>query len=174
MELIAFYSFSGLVLISALFILLSRNLMYAVFAMFLCFLGIAALFVLSGADFLAVSQLMVYVGGILVLLVFGIMLTRPKSRSEDYTHANYIEVGISRRVWGGAVAIILFLLLGSVILQGNFMVEETALLGKSTLKTLGIQLMTSHLLPFEIAAVLLLIALVGAAYLALHRDSTHE
>lgn len=174
MELIAFYSFSGLVLMAALFILFVRNLMYAVFALFLCFVGVAALFVLSGADFLAVSQLMIYVGGILILLVFGVMLTRPKMRKEDYTHANYVETGNARYGWGGIVGVTLFALLAAVIIQGNFLPDGQQITAKSTLRTLGVELMTSHLLPFEIAAVLLLIALVGAAYLALHRDPKHE
>jgi NADH:ubiquinone oxidoreductase subunit 6 (subunit J) len=174
MELIAFYFFSTIVLLGAIFILITRNLMYSVFSLFLCFVGVAALFVLSRADFLAVAQLMIYVGGILILLVFGVMLTRPKLRSEDNTYANYVEADNGRRLWAGGVGLILFFLLLSVIFQGNFISTEQHITAKSTIQTLGVELMTSHLLPFEIAAVLLLIALVGAAYLALHREPEHK
>lgn len=174
MELIAFYFFASLVLLGGLFIFFTRNLMYAAFALFLTFLGVAALFVLASADFLAVAQLMVYVGGILILLVFGVMLTRPRMRKQDYTHANYVETGNARRFWSGITGAVLFLLLTTVILQGNFLPAEQQITAKSTIQTLGVELMTSHLLPFEIAAILLLIALVGAAYLALNRDPEHE
>jgi NADH:ubiquinone oxidoreductase subunit 6 (subunit J) len=170
MEAAAFYSFSILAIASALFILFSRNLIYGAFALFLTFLGVAALYVLAGADFLAVTQIMVYVGGILVLLIFGIMLTQ-KANNNTVSHTpNKVEVLPSREIAGFLVGSGLFVFLGYIILDARFVMQGEVISSNSTIRTIGVELMTSHLLPFEIAAILLLVALVGAAYLALNRN----
>lgn len=169
-ELIVFYAFAALTLGAGVFILLTRNLMYAAFALFLALLGVAALFVLAGADFLAVAQLMVYVGGILVLLIFGIMLTRIPDPEATSQTPNRVLVDLGRGFWGGAVALALFIVLFLVIVQANFALVGDTLNSRSTIRTLGVELMTTHLLPFEIAGILLLVALVGAAYLAMNRN----
>ncbi|MGV3604326.1 MAG: NADH-quinone oxidoreductase subunit J [Dyadobacter fermentans] len=170
MEAIIFYIFSALTLLAGLFILVSRNLIYGAFALFLAFLGVAALYVLAGADFLAVSQIMIYVGGILVLLIFGIMLTQKREKSDDSTRHNRVEVPITRRIWGVLVGVGFFGLLVKVILSSDFAMAGAEMSTKSTIRTIGVELMTSHLLPFEVAAILLLVALIGAAYLALNRN----
>jgi NADH:ubiquinone oxidoreductase subunit 6 (subunit J) len=170
MEVTAFYIFAALAIIAALFILFSRNLIYGAFALFLSFLGVAALYVLSGADFLAVTQIMVYVGGILVLLIFGIMLTQNTNKKSISTTPNKVETILSREVWGFFTGVGLFGFLGYIILEAQFNLTGAAISSKSTIRTIGVELMTSHLLPFEIAAILLLVALVGAAYLALNRN----
>ncbi|PWJ59937.1 NADH-quinone oxidoreductase subunit J [Dyadobacter jejuensis] len=174
MELIAFYGFASLAIVSALFILLSKNLIYSAFALFVTFLGVAALYVLAGADFLAVTQIMIYVGGILVLLIFGIMLTQQTNKRAESTSANQVLAGSSRRVPAFIIAMATFLFFSLVIVSANFRIAGNVNLGKSTIKTIGVELMTSHLLPFEIAGILLLVALIGAAYLALNRNPSHE
>lgn len=172
MEVAAFYSFSILAIASALFILFSKNLIYAAFALFLAFWGIAALYVLAGADFLAVTQIMVYVGGILVLLIFGIMLTQKTNKQAVSSTPNRVEILITREVWGFLIGGGLFVFLAYVILSAQFKMNGEIISSKSTIKTIGVELMTSHLLPFEIAAILLLVALIGASYLALNRNPT--
>jgi NADH:ubiquinone oxidoreductase subunit 6 (subunit J) len=172
LELAVFYFFAALAVGAGLFILLTSNLMYAAFALFLALLGVAALFVLAGADFLAVTQLLVYVGGILVLLIFGVMLTRPPAGETTSQTPNRIEIGRGRTFWGAMLGLSLFLLLVAVLAGANFRLNGAALTHYSTIRTLGVELMTSHLLPFEIAGILLLVALVGAAYLALNRNPT--
>ncbi|WP_025762673.1 NADH-quinone oxidoreductase subunit J family protein [Dyadobacter tibetensis] len=174
MELIAFYGFAFLAIASALFILLSKNLIYSAFSLFLTFLGVAALYVLAGADFLAVTQIMIYVGGVLVLLIFGIMLTQQTNKGAHSSTSNRIMAESGRRFPGFALALLCFLFFTYVILSANFRIAGNVNLSKSTIKTIGVELMTSHLLPFEIAGILLLVALVGAAYLALNRNPTHE
>lgn len=169
MEVAAFYGFSILAIIAALFILFSKNLIYGAFALFLAFLGVAALYVLAGADFLGVTQIMIYVGGILVLLIFGIMLTQ-KARSDDPRAHNRVEILIKREVWGFLVGAGFFVFLIKIILSADFKMAGDINTSKSTIKTIGVELMTSHLLPFEIAGVLLLVTLVGAAYLAMNRN----
>jgi NADH:ubiquinone oxidoreductase subunit 6 (subunit J) len=174
MEVAAFYIFSGIAIISALFILFSRNLIYAAFALFLTFLGVAALYVLAGADFLAVTQIMVYVGGILILLIFGIMLTQKADKESVSSTPNRVMVSITRQFSGFLVGVGLFGFLSYIIGTSNFKMTGETNISRSTLKTIGVELMTSHLLPFEIAAILLLVALIGAAYLALNRNPAHD
>ncbi|WP_026629409.1 NADH-quinone oxidoreductase subunit J family protein [Dyadobacter alkalitolerans] len=169
MEIAAFYGFSLLAIIAALFILFSKNLIYGAFALFLAFLGVAALYILAGADFLGVTQIMIYVGGILVLLIFGIMLTK-KKKSDDSQHHNRVEILLSREVWGFLLGAGVFVMLVKIISSANFKMTGNLISSRSTIKTIGVELMTSHLLPFEIAAILLLVALVGAAYLAMNRN----
>src|SRR5689334_13462826 len=74
-EPIVFYVFAAITVGSALVVVLARSLIYSAFALLFTFAGVAGLYVLLGADFLAATQLLVYVGGILVLLLFGVMLT---------------------------------------------------------------------------------------------------
>jgi NADH-quinone oxidoreductase subunit J len=169
MELIAFYGFSGLLLGAALCILFTRNLIYAAFYLFLALLGVAALYVLAGADFLAITQILLYVGGILVLLVFGIMLTQTTERTTDATRPNRIEVPHAARWWGCIVAGSFFGWMWIVLSKSFFMTNGSLITERTTFRTLGIELMTTHLLPFELAGILLLVALVGASYLATHR-----
>ena len=170
MEVAAFYLFSFLAIVSAGFVLFTKNLIYSAFALFLVFLGVAALFVLAGADFLGVAQIMIYVGGILVLLIFGIMLTQKAGHSVDSSKHNRVDIAIGRKFWGALVATVLAGVLMKVIYTAEFKMAGEAVNRKSTIKTIGVELMTSHLLPFEIAAILLLVALIGAAYLALNRN----
>ena len=74
-EAIVFYVFAAVTVASAAIVVLARSLIYSAFALLFTFFGVAGLYVLLGADFLAATQLLVYVGGILVLLLFGVMLT---------------------------------------------------------------------------------------------------
>ena len=91
-----FYSFAGLTLLSALFILFTRNILYAAFALMLTFLGVAGIFIFLGAEFVAITQVLVYVGGIVILIVFGVMLTN-RLKGEKVT------TGVYRRFLGPVV-----------------------------------------------------------------------
>ncbi|MGB3588505.1 MAG: NADH-quinone oxidoreductase subunit J, partial [Tunicatimonas sp.] len=109
-EVAAFYVFAGLVVLSALVVLFTRNILYAAFSLLLTFLGVSAVYVLAGADFLAVMQIMVYVGGVLVLLIFGVMLTNQVAgKSVRTQHHN--------QFWGLLIGSALFFLLAKAIWQ---------------------------------------------------------
>ncbi len=171
MEIAAFYAFATVAVASALFILFSRSLMHAAFALFFTLVAVSALYILSGSDFLGIAQIMIYVGGILILIIFGIMLTRP-ARAGNSVSSNRIEVGASNRFLGGLAAAGLLALLLLVVLSTRFVLSGEVREMHSTLRSLGMELMTRHLLPFEMAAVLLLVVLIGASYLALNRKSS--
>jgi len=163
LEVAAFYGFAGLIVLSALVILFTRNVLYAAFSLLLTFLGIAAVYVLSGADFLAVTQILVYVGGILVLMIFGVMLTNKIAGQPVRTqHHN--------QFWGLVVGGTLFYLLAKSILTTNLVatpwMKNQEMVQTSTVQPLGIQLMSDYIFPFELTGILLLVALIGAAYVA--------
>jgi NADH-quinone oxidoreductase subunit J len=163
LEVAAFYGFAGLIVLSALVILFTRNVLYAAFSLLLTFLGIAAVYVLAGADFLAVTQILVYVGGILVLMIFGVMLT-------DKIAGQPVRTQHHNQFWGLVVGGTLFYLLAKSILTSNLAVtpwmKNQEMVQTSTVQPLGIQLMSDFIFPFELTGVLLLVALIGAAYVA--------
>ena len=166
---LATYTFAGLSLLAALGMLLTRSVLYAAFGLLVCLLALAGLYALAGADFLAVTQIMVYVGGVLVLLLFGIMYTqrsktgltdvRPLSRSLGLLVSGMLAVGLLTLIMGQADYL-------------NTLHPATAPEAMpSTVQPLGKLLMTRYLLPFELVAILLLMALIGATYIAAHQDA---
>ena len=164
---IAFYAFASLTLAGALAVLLTRNVMYAAFFLLLTLLGVAGLFVLASADFLAVAQVMIYIGGVLVLIIFGVMLThKPAATSPDSQRPNRI-VSPNRLGWVVAplVAGGLFVAFYALLMRARFPLLSRPVGWKSTITTIGQQLMTEYVVPFEIAGIVLLAALVGATYL---------
>jgi NADH-quinone oxidoreductase subunit J len=153
---LVFYVFAFITVVSAFIVVFSRNIIYSAFSLLFTFFGVAGLYVLLQADFLAVTQILIYVGGILVLLLFGVMLTNKVVNVE-------IKTGTLHTV---PALILVAIVAGS--LSGLFYStwRGVGLPSSSTLTTtrsLGEMLMTSYLLPFEIASVILLVALIGAA-----------
>jgi NADH-quinone oxidoreductase subunit J len=172
-----FFAFALLTVGSALAILLTRQLLHAAFALLLTFLGVAALYVLAGADFLAVTQVMIYVGGVLVLLIFGVMLTQQSTIAGAGFRSKRTD--LRTNPWLGLlVAGSLFGVLLTVVLRVNWSLfshlNPPAAPGtgshSSSIPTIGMQLMTEFALPFEVAAILLMVALIGAAYVASRKN----
>lgn len=155
---ILFYAFAIVTVVSAVGVVFSKSIVYAAFALLFAFFGVAALYVLLAADFIAVTQILLYVGGVLVLIVFGIMLT---------SRANSVEVKRGALTLAPAV-IVAGIIAGTLIgvltttawpMTGGGPFEQTA-------RPIGALLMTTFVLPFELASVLLLVALVGAVIIA--------
>lgn len=174
MALLAFYGFAALTIGGAIAMLLTRNVLYAAFFLLLTLLGVAALFVLAGADFLAIAQIMIYVGGVLVLVIFGVMLThkREPQAATDSQQPNRILT--LNRNWVGVllVAMPLFLALYTLLTRTNFAImNQPSPVWRTTVDTIGKQLMTEYIVQFEIVGILLLAALVGATYLASPRSN---
>jgi len=156
---LVFFVFALITLLSAFIVVFSRNIMYAAFALLFTFFGVAGLYVLLQADFLAVTQILIYVGGILVLLLFGVMLTNKVVNVEIKTGTlQTVPALILVAVVAGSLAGLFY-----SMWRGAGIPQEAA---RPTTKILGELLMTSYLLPFEIASVILLVALVGAAMTA--------
>ncbi len=135
-------------------------------ALVVTFLSVAALYVLVGAEFLAITQIMIYVGGIVVLLIFGVMLTNKLEGKALVTSSHRPVVGV-------LVAIVLFVGLYSTIGAVDFTTGQAAT-PANNIKTLGIGLMTNYILPFEVAAIVLLLGLIGASTIASNKTLDKE
>lgn len=136
----------------------SPNILRSAFALLFTFFGVAGLYVFLSADFLAATQLLIYVGGILILILFAVMLTQRIGLINISNQSQSVFVGSL------ASLVLLFLLL-AVILRTPWPVKEV---GEEVPTTAGIGrlLLTDFLLPFEIVSILLVAALVGAIILA--------
>jgi len=156
---IVFYAFAAITVLSAFVVVFSRNIMYAAFSLLFTFCGVAGLYVLLQADFLAVTQILIYVGGILVLMLFGVMLTN-KVVSVD------IKTGTLHTIPAMILAAIVLGSLAAVFYATWSKTPDPATATTSTTKAIGELLMTNFVLPFEVASVILLAALVGAAFMA--------
>ena len=151
---LAFYLFAALTLLSGLVVATSRNIVYSGFALLFTFFGVAGLYVLLSADFLAAMQVLVYVGGITVLILFAIMLTRDIA---DAAHSNPV---LNRPA--SALAAAGVLVMNLVVILGSDFPRRTAVSFEPISGGLGHQLLGKYLLPFEVASLLLLGVLVGA------------
>ncbi len=158
---IIFYFMALITVGSAVLVVISKNIMYSAFSLLFTFFGVAGLYVLLNADFLAITQIMIYIGGILILIIFGVMLTT-KIAGVDMKSGitGKIQLGIAALLSGG-----LFVLL-AVIFAGTKWFTAPSQPVQSTINQIGNELLTNYLLAFEAASVLLLIAIVGAALIA--------
>ncbi len=147
-------------------VVFANRLIHAVFALLFTFFGTAGLYIFLGADFVAGAQVMVYVGGILVLMVFGVMLT---NRIYD-VRILAERVNFKRSI---VVVGVGFALLAGIMMKTPWNVAQAAEPASSTAE-IGSLLMTTYLLPFEVAAMLLLAALIGASMLASGDDAEEE
>ena len=154
-EAAVFWVFAALTVGSAAVVVLARSLIYNAFALLFTFFGVAGLYVLLGADFLAATQLLIYVGGILVLLLFGVMLTH-KIYDLD------LRSEVTQPLAGWLVAICIFVVLTAIAVQTQWATGAPRA-PASTTRAIGELFMGQFLLPFEAASILLLVALMGAA-----------
>lgn len=163
---LAFFVFAAITVAGAFYLLFTKNVLYAAFSLLLTLLGISGLFVFAGADFLAVSQIMIYVGGILILLIFGIMLTNNKNFQRTNLQPNKIEVEHHNRFWAVLVAMIVFFVFLKIIFNANFHIIGKKIHNGSSIQQIGINLMTDYIFSFEVIGIFLLAALIGAVYIA--------
>ncbi len=143
---------------SALIVVTARNLVRSAFALLFTLGGVAGLYVYLAADFLAATQIIVYVGGILVLILFGVMLTSKIASVELYQGS--ARVGRSVLLFGG-----LLFILFSVIFNTEWRLRGQPEMEPTT-REIGRLFMTDFLLPFEVVSILLLAALIGAVLIA--------
>jgi NADH-quinone oxidoreductase subunit J len=159
LQYIAFFALAGLTLLGAVAVVTLKNLFRSALALVVAFIGVAGIYFLLQAEFLAVVQILIYVGAITVLILFAIMLTR-----------RLMEQGLfqlSGKWWLAApLSLGLFALIGLVAWSTAWPQRPKEALPSDAVAALGQQLMTTYLLPFEIASVLLLVALVGAIVVA--------
>jgi NADH-quinone oxidoreductase subunit J len=160
-EAVVFFVLAALTVASAAVVVLARSLISSAFALLFTFMGVAGIYFLLGADFLAATQLLIYVGGILILLLFGVMLTHKlydldlKSERANFAPSLIVATGM-------------FALLTLTALRTEWAVGP----GRppaATTREIGLLFLSTYLLPFEAASILLLVALMGAALIVRRR-----
>lgn len=164
---IVFWILAAEIIISGLMVVSLRNIFHCALALIACLTGVAGIFLMLGAEFLAVAQVLIYVGAVAILMIFAIMLTS--------------NIASNRIVSTNRNAIVAFFtcwvfVLGAVALLWHTIGRETWLPAKESLPadnimTVGKLLMTDFMLPFEVVSVLLLAAIIGAIVLARREDA---
>ena len=166
-ELAAFWAFATVTVISALGVILARNPVHAVLTLVLCFFSTACLWLLLQAEFLGVVLVLVYIGAVMVLFLFVVMML-------DVNIAPQRE-GLTRHLpLAGTVVVVMaaemMMLIGSKRFEVTLPASDpAAALGKSNIEWIGETLFSKYILPFEIAAVILTVALIVAVMLTLRR-----
>ena len=153
-----FILLSSLLLISSIGVCVSKNLVHAAVYLFFALFFVAGLYIFLYADFLAAVQVIVYVGGILVLIIFGVMLTNRLEKPS-------INISSMNQFLAGLLCLLLFMVQCFAIFNGKWISSNSEVIENST-KSIGNLILNEYLLPFEVVSVLLLGALIGAATIA--------
>ena len=159
-----FYSVACLTIISALFVVLNRNPVYSAVMLVLCFFSIAILYLLLEAYFVAVLEIIIYAGAIMVLFLFVIMLL-DLGREAALPKLKILDKALS-------LFLVVIIFLGIVTLtmwDGGDLHQTLNPSSVGDITAVGKALFTDFLLPFEVASLLLLVALIGTVYLAKKR-----
>ncbi len=162
---IIFGFFAVLTVVSAMVVVFHKRIIYSAFALLFTFFGVAALYLYLAADFLAAAQVLIYVGGILTLIIFGVFLTARITTLDipQQTHQRYVAL-IPVGFVAGGLAVVAF----TTTWRGAELPVQP------TTAAIGELLLTRYLVPFELASVLLLAALVGAMRLARYYRSRED
>ncbi|GBF11825.1 NADH-quinone oxidoreductase subunit J [Tepidibacillus infernus] len=159
-QYIAFFLFALMAISGGVFMLNLNKVVHMVLSIGLSFMGVAGLFILLKAEYLAFVQVLIYAGAITIMMVMGTMMTQHKDEG----------VKIKRK-WHTALSILSTIMVGGFFLYGIFITNkywptETSDLGANNVMAIGETVFTKYVIPFELASVLLLVALVGAIVLA--------
>jgi NADH-quinone oxidoreductase subunit J len=156
----AFFILSLLTIGGAVFMISFTRVVHMVISLGITFLSIAGLFVLLEAEFVAVSQVLVYSGAISILMLFGIMLTRHDASDEGESGNWKNRLSL---IFVAAIFLVMFWGLQNTAWPDA---QETANAGISNVKQIGLEVFTRYVIPFELVSVLLLVALIGAIIMA--------
>lgn len=150
----------GIVVAGAMVATMSRHLIRAIAGLALCFFGVAVLYFYLGGPFVAMMQILIYVGAVSIIIAFGIMLANPEDRAAGLMMQGNVLVG----PLGFAMAMILFAALSVMGVRTQW--QQFARIGDGSMKDMGAILLTSHGMVFELISFVLLIAILGAIVLA--------
>ncbi len=166
-ELIVFYIFGALLLASAAMVVIMRNPVLAALFLVLAFFSSAAIWLLLHAEFLAIALVLVYVGAVMVLFLFVVMMLDINMVTIREGFASYLPVGL-------AVAVLMMIAMGMVVgsdyfLSSTFSPPDTVAMDYSNTRELGLTLYTQYLYQFEIAGAILLVAIIAAISLSMSK-----
>ena len=163
---VTFIMFSGLVIGASLLCVLSKKLMHSAIGLLFTLFGVAGLYALLAADFLAIVQIMVYIGGILTLIIFGVMLI---SRVSDVERKVNVMGSVSI-VAGVILAIASAAFFSFLFVTTDWIKVSVHSIPDGTISYIGTLLMTNYLAAFIVAAILLLVAFIGSALFARRKN----
>ena len=167
-QIVSFGILAVMMLAAALGVVLLSNIVHSAFLLAGVFLSISGLYILLNGDFVAAAQILIYVGAVNVLILFAIMLVNKQENFSEIPGSQF------RKIATAVVCIGLFVLLGTMILVTPWALDSTSpAVIENTIIALGEHFFSDYLLPFELASVLLLMAMVGAIILA-RRDLIPE
>ncbi|MEM7305960.1 MAG: NADH-quinone oxidoreductase subunit J [Planctomycetota bacterium] len=170
-EGLAFALFATLTLGGGVVCIWERSVVRSAFSLMATFMGIAGLFILLESDYLAMAQILIYVGGILVLILFGVMLTPP-----DLSERQLPRVGAGFLIIGAGTAWISLRVASTVNWAVQGAPNDGAADGVSNAKNIGVGFLDAngYVIPFELAAVVLTVALVASVYIARRKRTDLE
>ncbi len=154
-----FYTFAAVALVGAVGLILARDIFHSALFLVLTLASVAAVYVILGADFLGAVQVLIYVGAIMVLIIFGVMLTPQQVNLPDAR-------GPGQAIAGLVLALALFVTAAAVILASDWPHSTSTPTDVATTEVIGRNLFNAYVLPFEIASLLLLVAMIGAIVIA--------
>jgi NADH:ubiquinone oxidoreductase subunit 6 (subunit J) len=158
-EDIILYLFIGSSIAAVLVMILNRNIFYAALGLLVCLISLSGIYALLQAEFLAVTQLLIYAGGVLVLIIFGIMLTNRISGKSLQTDSHNLFLGIVfSTVFFGVICFSFF--------NTGLSPVDKNLNTVNHMSNVGTELMSTYVAPFEVSGILLLVCLIGAALTA--------
>ncbi len=171
---VLFYFMAFVALASAVFVAATKNLVRSIFMFFVTLFALAGLYVLALADFVAITQIVIYVGGILVLILFAFMLSGKETLSKlELQRGRFISVNkLPALILSGLFLVLLINMIFKVNADSLDWIKKSVASNSEILpnsnmtENIGINLMTKYLLPFEAISILLMIALIGAAHLS--------
>ena len=158
-ENIAFGMIAAMMIFAAIRVVSAANIVHAAVYLVLVLAGVAAQFILLGAEFVAITQVLVYIGAIVVLFLFGIMLTKAPMEGEE-------RAGRDNWALGAFTSLLLFSLLGYVLLDGFGRDKLPEALAPTSTGAVSDAIFGRYLIPFEVVSLLLLAALIGAIVIA--------
>lgn len=159
-QFVSFIVLAAMLLGSALGVVLLNNIVYSAFLLALVFASMSGLYILLNAGFVAAAQVLIYVGAVNVLILFGIMLV---NKRQDFVPVKNSWIG---KAATAAVCFGLFALLGAMVLATPWALSSAIPAGDEAIVIIGKHFFSDFLLPFELASVLLLMAMIGAIVLA--------
>jgi NADH-quinone oxidoreductase subunit J len=161
-----FYAFAAVIVFSALRVVTTQNVVHAALYLVAVLASVGAIYVLLAAEFVAATQVLVYIGAIVVLFLFGVMLTRAKiGRDQHLTHDSWYAAAATAVLLFGVMA---YALIDAFSWSDTPLPSDTriATVNGSNTATVSDSVFSEYLVPFEAVSVLLLAALVGAIVLA--------
>lgn len=170
MEIYAFYVIAAVVLSSAVLMVTSRNLVHSIVYMVISFVAVGGLFILLEAEFVAAVQILVYAGGIVVLFLFVVMLVNVNETYQvEFLHRQWLPATVLSLILAAEIGFLLWGNAGDLAADPSVSASVLRSVDGGNTETLGMMLYTDYLLPFEVASILLLVAMIGAIYLSQKR-----